>query len=115
MQTLFQEKRRNSRLNISIPLHYQVRGTREFGNTLTRDISSGGLSFIADRFIKPQTRVVLDVNMPIGSINTIGMVKWTGALSCFDKYQVGLEFIEINPKDKIFISDYIDNCLLRMP
>ena len=108
MQSAYQEKRQNTRLSVAVPLRYQIRGTQKFGNTLTKNISSGGLGFLADRFIKPQTHLMLDVNLLTKNINSIANVKWAGYLSHSDKYQIGLEFIGIEPGDRNYISDYID-------
>lgn len=113
MQFGYEEKRRCSRLNLSLPLHYQIRGSQEFGNTVTKNISTGGVSFIIDRFIKPQTRIILDINILSKNINSIGIVRWAGNLPHSDKYQVGLEFVGITPTNKNYISDYIDMHFLK--
>ena len=107
MRMQFEEKRRSVRLDVSLPLRYEVRGEQKFGNTLTRNLSATGASFLVDGFIKPNSHLALDINILKRSISAIGTVKWSSALPRFDKYQVGLEFMEITPKDKTFISDYV--------
>lgn len=107
MQSLYEEKRQNIRLNLGLPLRYQIRGSQEFGNTITKNISDGGLSFIVDRFIKPQTHIMLDVNILSRNISSLGTVRWAGNLPHSDRYQLGLEFIGLVPGDKKYISDYI--------
>lgn len=108
MQSIYEEKRQYPRINLSVPIHYQIRGSQEFGNTLTKNISSGGLSFVIDRFIKPQTRIQLNVNILSRNISSPGTVRWAGNLSHCDKYQIGVEFLEIASQDKNYLSDYID-------
>ena len=107
MQTLYEEKRKDSRLNISMPLRYQIRGTQESGNAVTKNLGPGGLSFIVEKFIKPETHIALDVNVFSKNINSIGTVRWAGSLPHSDRYQLGLEFVGLTLQDKKFISDYI--------
>ena len=108
MQIINKEKRQNIRFNISTPLRYQIRGSQDFGNTVTKNISKGGASFVVDKFIRPQTRLAVDFSILSRNINSIGSVRWAGVIPHSDKYQVGLEFIGIDPKDKNYIVDYLD-------
>jgi c-di-GMP-binding flagellar brake protein YcgR len=107
MQFLYQEKRQDTRTGLSVPIRYQIRGTQEFGSTITKNISSGGLSFTLDKFIKPQTNIIIDINLLSRNINSIAAVRWAGNLPHSNKYQLGLEFIEIATADKLYISDYV--------
>ena len=108
MQIINEEKRQNARLNIAAPLRYQIMGSQDFGNTVTKNISKGGVSFMVDKFIRPQTRLTVDFNILSRNINSIGSVRWAGVIPHSDKYQVGLEFIGITPEHKNYIADYID-------
>lgn len=108
MQYTYEEKRQHPRINLAVCLRYQIRGSQEFGNTLTKNISIGGLSFIVDKFIKPQTRMLLDVNILSRTISALGTVRWAGNLPHSDKYQIGLEFSEMTPDNKNYISDFIN-------
>ena len=112
MQIFNPEKRREIRLNLSAPVRYQIRGSQVFGNTVTRNISRGGTCFIADRFIKPETRLSVDVNILARSINSIGTVRWAEAIAHSDKYRLGVEFTILSPQDKNYLSDYLD---MRIP
>ena len=103
----YEEKRRSVRVDVSLSLRYQVRGEQKFGNTLTRNLSATGASFIVDEFIKPDTHLALDINILKRSVGVLGMVRWSSALPRFDKYQVGLEFMEIATQDRTLISDCI--------
>ena len=46
-------------------------------------------------------------------INPVGRVVWSQSLSHSDRYQMGIEFIEINPQDKNYLSDYINMRILE--
>jgi c-di-GMP-binding flagellar brake protein YcgR len=102
------EKRKFPRLESDLRLRYQIRGTPQFGNAIAKDISVGGLRFAVGNYIRPLTDIMLEINMLSRVINPIGRVRWTQALPHSNRYQVGLEFIEIEPVSKNYLSDYIN-------
>jgi len=108
MQSVSDEKRQNNRLRLAVPLRYQLRGKQVFGNTITKNISTCGVSFVSDKFIKPQTYLALEFNLLSRNISSVATVRWAGVLPHSDKYQVGLEFAEIGSEDKNYLSDFID-------
>lgn len=101
------EKRRFPRLDLSLPLHYKLRGCSEAGSSLTKDISIGGIRFITDRYIKPSTDIMLEINILSRVINPIGRIRWAQSLPHSNRYNVGLEFIQLAPEDKNYLSGYI--------
>jgi hypothetical protein len=103
-----EEKRRFPRMPLRIPLHYQVRGTSKFNNSISNDISSGGLGFTNNEFIAPNTALMLELDILSRALRPIGRVAWSSPLSHSDKYQLGVEFLELDPKEKNYLSDYID-------
>jgi hypothetical protein len=103
-----QEKRRFPRLELSLPLRYQIRGIPEFNNAVSDNFSVGGVSFINDKFIAPNTALMLEINILSRILNPVGRVVWSYNVSRSDKYKLGIEFLELDPADKNYISDYID-------
>jgi hypothetical protein len=103
-----QEKRRFPRLELSLPLRYQIRGMPEFNNAVSDNFSVGGVSFINDKFIAPNTALMLEINILSRILNPVGRVVWSYNVSRSDKYKLGIEFLELDPADKNYISDYID-------
>lgn len=102
------EKRKFYRFPLNTPLHYKIRGAAEFGSSVTKDISVGGLRFVVDKYISPSTYLMLEFNLLSKIINPIGRVKWLQPLPHSNRYQMGLEFIELEPESKNFLSDYIN-------
>lgn len=101
------EKRKFPRLVSDLLLRYQVRGTPQFGNAITKDISVGGVRFAVESYIKPLTDIMLEINILSRTVNPIARVRWTQPLAHSNRYQVGLEFIEIEPMSKNYLSDYL--------
>jgi hypothetical protein len=101
------EKRRFPRVILSTPCSFKIRGTPEFGNGLTKDISATGLRFVSDKYLKPSTDVAVEINVLHRAINPIGRIKWSQPLSHSNRYQMGLEFVELDTESKNYLSDYI--------
>ena len=100
--------RKYPRLNSYLPLRYKIRGRSEFGSSLTRDISISGMRFTTQDYIKPTTDISVEINLLSKIISSIGRVKWSQSLPHSNRYQIGLEFIEIEPGNRFFLSDYIN-------
>ena len=103
-----EEKRRFPRIQLKIPLRYQIRGGHDFDNSISDDISLGGLRFVNRKFIPPLTDVMLEINVLSRALNPIGRVAWSSPLPHSDWYNLGIEFIEMDAGEKNYLSDYID-------
>ena len=104
MQT---ERRQLPRVKINLPLRYKIRRRREFGNAVCDDISVGGLAFINNEFIAPQTPLALELNIFSGVLTPLGKIASATHLAHSDRYRIGVEFSNIDNKDKDSISDYM--------
>lgn len=102
------EKRRFPRIPLRIPLHYQVRGTPKFNNTIINDISLDGLGFTNNEFIASNTTLALELDILSRVLRPIGRIAWSSPLSHSDRCRLGVEFLELDPRDKNYLSDYID-------
>jgi len=102
------EKRRFPRITFKSPLRCQIRGDKEVNNVVSSDIGLGGLSCINDRFITPNTFINLELKILNRIINPIGKVIRSNPMPHSDKYQMGIEFLEIDFQQKKLLSDYIN-------
>ena len=101
-------KRRFPRIRIQTPLRYQIRGSPEFYNTLVDNISVGGLSFINTEFIRPSANLNIEINILSRILNSTGRVSWASPLPHSDRYKLGIEFVDLDPIQRHYLSDYID-------
>jgi len=108
MATSFEEKRSFPRIRLRIPIHCKVRGEGECSNAVSDNIGLGGIGFINDKFIAPQTFLMLEVNVLSRLLSPIGRIAWANSLPHSNRYQLGVEFIEFDPQEKNFLKDYID-------
>ncbi|MDP2938890.1 MAG: PilZ domain-containing protein [Candidatus Omnitrophota bacterium] len=103
------ERRKFRRASLDTPLRYKFKQANEFGSTITRDISEGGLKLNLEKFVPINTDFVLELGLDKLSniINAVGKVVWVTKIPHSERYQLGLEFQEINEQHKRDISSYI--------
>ncbi|KPK43003.1 MAG: hypothetical protein AMJ78_00070 [Omnitrophica WOR_2 bacterium SM23_29] len=106
------EKRRFKRISVKFPIRYQIRRGGFFAAALTEDLSLSGTRLNADRFFPHGLNLNLELNILSKIINPVGKVIWAQPRPHSDRYQMGIEFIEISPKDKNYLSDFIN---VRIP
>lgn len=104
----FEEKRRFPRLNLHSPIRYQFRGSSEFANAVSDNVSAGGLSFTSGNFIAPATPLMLEVKVLSRIIHPIAKVAWSFPLPHSNRNKVGVEFVEFDRIEKNFLSDFIE-------
>lgn len=108
------EKRRSARVKLQSPMHYQVLGRPETGNAIADNISLGGTGFTNNQFIVPATVLSLEITFWSNVLNLRGRVTWSSPLPHSDWYRSGIEFMNLEEKDKNLISDYIDLQMLKI-
>lgn len=102
------DKRRFLRVKVQASLHYQVRGRPEFGGSVAENISVGGLSFINNKFISPNTLLTLEINVLCRALRSTARIAWAIGLPYGNGFRNGVEFLEIDNSDKKYLADYIN-------
>ncbi len=108
MDNRLKESRHFHRLSFSGPMRCQVRGSREFINTVGEDLSLSGVKFINNKFIPPHTPVMLEINLLSQIVRPIAQIVWSSPFSRQDKFHLGAQFLEWNPTDKKNLSDFLN-------
>lgn len=101
------EKRQALRISVKFPIRYKIRRGGFFASALTNDLSLSGLRVNADRFFPLGINLNLELNILSRVINPVGRVIWSQPQPYSNRYQMGIEFVEINSQDKNYLSDYI--------
>jgi len=102
-----EEQRRFSRLDFKNPLRYKIRGENKFENALCENLSLGGLGFENEEFVPPSTPVTVEINIPYRTLKPLGRVVWSAPLPHSDKYRLGIEFLNLDPKDWAYLENYL--------
>ena len=106
-----EERRRFPRVNLHAPIRYQIKGEPEFDNSVSDDVSVGGLSFLSETYIPPATDLILELNISSRVLNLVGTTVWSAHLPHSDRSRVGVEFKEFDPFEQDYLRDYLQ--LLR--
>ena len=102
------ESRRSSRINFSGPLRCQIRGLQEITSTISEDLSVSGVKFIAEKFIPPNTPVMLEINLLSKIVRPIAQIVWSMPFPHQDKFHLGAKFLEWDPREKKSLSDFLN-------
>ena len=89
-------------------MRYAIRGVSEFSNAICDNLSAAGIGFINDKFIPPDTPLMLEINILSRVLNTIGRVTRSSYLPHTDRYRLGVEFLEIGLNEERYLADYIN-------
>ncbi|MFA5145195.1 MAG: PilZ domain-containing protein [Candidatus Omnitrophota bacterium] len=108
MVTNLEDRRRFPRSTLREPIRFQVKGFPQYSNAVTENISIGGLGFLADRFIAPSTQVIMEISVLSHILRPIGKISWSSPLPHSDRNRLGVEFMEMVPEEKGYLSDYLD-------
>ena len=101
-------KRRAPRIGLRAEMRYHVRGSAaEFSNVISDNISAGGVAFNANGYIAPQTALMLEIDVLSRVLHPIGRVAWCQPLPHSDRNRLGIEFLEMDPLEKNYLTDYI--------
>jgi c-di-GMP-binding flagellar brake protein YcgR len=97
------ERRIFPRFNLQVTVTFRVLEDESALSGQTRNISRGGVCFIADRFLGKNTLVELNISMPEAGeeMRVPGRVVWTrefaiGTGETGKRYDVGVEFLNID-------------------
>lgn len=119
MKSSSKSERRKFR-RIETTIFCQLVQGRERIESVSRDISGGGLMFEIDRFTPPLATFELEIYQPVDyrkskivSIFIFARVVWIKEIEespkfeGSNKYVVGIEFIEIEEEDRTMIAKYV--------
>ena len=114
MSAEFKEKRKHRRKYFTVPICYK-RTTESGEGTLApvKDISQGGMGFLALEYISPKTELTLKVFLPGYSepIESKGHVVWVKREEPYTEdyalFNIGVQFTHLSDKFKGSISDFV--------
>ena len=103
------DKRGFARTRFQEPISYQLKEASEFGGCLGCDISEWGLRINFNDFVPVNTEMALSMKLYSISkvIDLIGRVAWLQRLPYSDRYQVGLQFVKVDPISQEEIRRYV--------
>lgn len=110
---MLKDRRKYIRIQKALDFTYRIKdGKGPKQESVTRNISPGGIRGLIDKRIKKGDWIELDIPIPtLGrSISAVAKVIWT-ADEKDDKIDVGLKFEQIDPQAKNMYLEYICNIM----
>lgn len=111
----FPERRQFVRVNMTMSVQY--RGIRQASdsiiNTISRDISTGGIRLLVNEFISVFTRLVLEIAVPSTPkpVKAVSKVAWIQKRPYGEQYEVGVEFMDMPEEDRRDIFDFVEKSI----
>jgi hypothetical protein len=101
------ENRNFPRLPFHSKIRYQFRGKPDFDSGIGKDISSGGLKLTNERFIPPETLLMLEINILNRILHPVGKVAWSMPLAHSHRNQTGIKFVEFDSLEHNYLKEFI--------
>lgn len=107
------EKRREKRLDEENKVVFQIISENVEGEeafySFSRDVSVGGLRIMTNSPLPVKTRVRLEIALSDSKkmVSGIAEVKWVKSLFDDEIFEMGLEFVELDPQSKIFLLEHV--------
>jgi len=109
------ERRRFVRIPRDLEIFYEVLSKKIFRDTITKDISQGGIRFVTDEFIAKDS--ILKIRLILRKIHftfeAYVKVVWIKKESRSGRYEIGVEFTNIPDDAAKLLVAYLTNVLKK--
>jgi len=114
---MVEERRRLSRVRCHLPVRLYPKGEAKVIETLTKDVSLGGLKCLSPSPKTIGTSVIVELDLGPGemSVDLRGHVAWFQDLPESDQFYLGLIFDEFHERTRQRLSRYLDRIATLIP
>ena len=107
------ERRKFIRIPESSQISYEILSKLKAGDYLTRDISQGGIRFFVHEFIRRDSilKIKLTLVKTTFYFEALAKVVWISEDTLSERYEVGVEFVDIPQNASEHLIDYIRSVL----
>lgn len=111
------ERRRSPRVTCVLPLHISAEGTPKIIETLTKDLSAGGLRCLSPTAKPSTSRVALEITLGKGAqpFSLQARVVWFEAVPNSHQFYLGLAFDHLSEINTRRLSRYIEKLSAPQP
>ena len=101
------ENRKSPRARISFPLKCEVSEKTSYFNSVSKDLSNGGVRVLSEQFIAPGDTVSLNINLIEKMISARAKVVWCNESEYGQRYLFGAEFVDMSEDDKNTLRSFL--------
>lgn len=106
------DNRSKTRFRISPTVMCEDLNEKKPFHTVIRDMSHGGIKLTTEDFIETGHDIQFDINLVEKRVRGVGKVRWCDKLEHNGRYNVGIEFSEIDDGDKDSLEDFINKIVM---
>jgi len=101
------DARKFPRARISFPLKCE-RGTEtSYFNTVSKDLSNGGVRVLSEQFVSPGEEVTLNINLIDRMVSARAKVVWCNESEYGNRYLFGAEFMDMPEDDRNTLRNFL--------
>lgn len=104
------ERRAHPRLRVYHPVRLHRPGVPQMVETLTKDMSAGGIQCLSSTLFPVSTDVEVELILMNGEgpFTARGQTRWFRMIANSDQFDVGISFLDLSPQNKRRLSAYLD-------
>ena len=106
------DKRKHRRIDVSFPVECSLLPQRKYFYTVSRDLSLGGVKILSDVFLPKDNPFKLTINLIDKTLDIKAKVAWCNRERMVDRYSVGLEFAEVNQRNRKDLTYFLDKIFI---
>jgi c-di-GMP-binding flagellar brake protein YcgR len=111
---LAREKRRDSRIDeedkvlIELLTNGRPPADKTIINALTKDVSPGGVRLLTDVLLPVDTLLKMEIvlSQRRRQVHAMGVVRWAHSMYEEEMFEIGIEFTQISPDDKMLLLEH---------
>ena len=114
---MLSERRTAPRYRTYRPIRLQKPGIPQVVETITKDLSEGGLRCISQTVVPVSTELQIELLVTTGDepFTAKGRTAWFRIVPSSDQFDVGIIFLEISPQNKRLLSICLDRLSSQSP
>ncbi len=104
------ERRKSQRIITYLPVRLRLQGSGRYLETLTKDVSMGGIRCMVEGQPAVNEPVVMEVPLykEVLPIQTQARVAWVQSASSKQQSMVGVSFDDLSPADRLALEEYLE-------
>ena len=114
---MLNEQRASARVHAYRPVRLHLPRSPRLLETLTKDISIGGVCCISSTAFPISTQLNLELILSTGEgpISTLGRIAWFRSIPHSEQFDLGISFLAMPETDKRRLSVYLGNLAEKLP